>query len=68
MELSVGEARAIALTAQGFGRPDGDLLQVAAGLGAIQIDAVNVLIRSHYLPATMCYLSCSATNWSREST
>ena len=57
-DVSAAEARTIALTAQGFGRPRGDLeeavaggvLQVAADLGAVQIDAVNVLIRSHYLP------------------
>jgi len=48
--MSATEARAIALAAQGFGRPTGGLLEVAAGLGAVQIDAVNVLIRSHYLP------------------
>jgi uncharacterized protein len=48
--LSASEARAIALTAQGFGRPAGGLLEVAGWLGAVQIDAVNVLIRSHYLP------------------
>jgi uncharacterized protein len=48
--MSATEAQAIALAAQGFGRPTGGLLEVAAGLGAVQIDAVNVLIRSHYLP------------------
>jgi uncharacterized protein len=48
--LPAAQARAIALTAQGFGRPARDLLEVAAGLGAVQIDAVNVLVRSHYLP------------------
>jgi uncharacterized protein len=50
MSMSASEARATALTAQGFGRPAGDLLEVAGSLGAVQIDAVNVLIRSHYLP------------------
>lgn len=54
-ELSREEARRIALRAQGFGgaRSNGNLRtlrSVAARLHCIQIDAVNVLIRTHYLP------------------
>ncbi len=56
-ELSNAEARSIALAAQRFGRPrrsggptDDDISRLAADLGAVQIDAVNVLVRSHYLP------------------
>jgi uncharacterized protein len=55
VELSAAEARGIALTAQRLSaRPQsrpgiGDLARLVAHLGAVQIDAVNVLIRSHYL-------------------
>jgi uncharacterized protein YcaQ len=57
VELSPAQARRIALNAQRFGprHPAGEagpqhLRQLAADLGAVQIDAVNVLVRSHYLP------------------
>ncbi|GAC1408478.1 MAG: winged helix-turn-helix domain-containing protein [Candidatus Velthaea sp.] len=55
--LSVAEARRIAFAAQGFGkkRPDGvpGRRQISAAIeriGLVQIDSVNVLVRSHYLP------------------
>jgi uncharacterized protein YcaQ len=56
--LSAAEARRIALAAQGFGvaRPGGavsrrQLLKTLERLGVVQIDSVNVLARTHYLPA-----------------
>ena len=56
--LSAAEARRLALAAQGFGeaRPaDGsvsraDAVRTIRRLGLVQIDSVNVLVRSHYLP------------------
>jgi uncharacterized protein YcaQ len=57
MALSQAEARRVALTAQQLGKPRptgtpnlGHLRRLLAALGAVQIDAVNVLVRSHYLP------------------
>jgi hypothetical protein len=57
LELSGAQARRIALAAQGFGRPRpagganlGHVRRLVAALGAVQIDAVNVLVRAHYLP------------------
>ncbi len=55
--LSAAEARRIALAAQGFGAdrdaPVGrrQLTRLADRLGVIQIDSVNVVSRTHYLPA-----------------
>ncbi|MCY1645631.1 winged helix-turn-helix domain-containing protein [Caulobacter sp. SL161] len=54
--LSAPEARRIALAAQGFGRPrpaqpgKRHLLSTIQALGVVQIDSVNVVSRSHYLP------------------
>jgi uncharacterized protein YcaQ len=55
--LTAGEARRIALAAQGFGaRPAGpigkrQLTKLIDRLGVVQIDSVNVVSRTHYMPA-----------------
>jgi uncharacterized protein YcaQ len=54
--ISAASARRIALAAQGFGRPRPEavgtrqLNGVMRRLGLLQLDSVNVLERSHYLP------------------
>ena len=52
--LSIAEARRLACAAQGFGRTSGatdrDVTDVFSRLGAVQIDSVNVLVRSQELP------------------
>jgi uncharacterized protein YcaQ len=56
LTLSATEARRIALAAQGFGRArpanpgKRHLLSTIEALGVVQIDSVNVVSRSHYLP------------------
>lgn len=50
MDLSGEDARRIAVQAQGFGGRERTILSAANRLGLIQIDSVNVLVRSHYLP------------------
>jgi uncharacterized protein YcaQ len=55
--ISLKTARRIALAAQGFGRAQpaapgrSQFRDVARRLGVIQIDSVNVVTRTHYLPA-----------------
>lgn len=55
--LSLPEARRLALAAQGFDHPrpergvvKADVVRTVRALGLLQIDSVNVLVRSHYLP------------------
>jgi uncharacterized protein len=55
-DLSLAEARRLAIASQGFGhRPaspgPAHLRRLAARLSAFQIDSVNVLVRAHYVPA-----------------
>jgi uncharacterized protein len=56
MNLSLAEARRLAVASQGFGRRPAKpsvthLRRLAAQLHAFQIDSVNVLARAHYVPA-----------------
>ncbi len=54
--LTLAQARRLALRAQGFGRAlpgavgHRQVLAQIARLGVLQIDSVNALVRSHYLP------------------
>ena len=55
-KISAGQARRIALAAQGFGRPapasvgTRQLNDALHRIGVLQLDSVNVFERSHYLP------------------
>lgn len=55
--LSLPAARRVALRAQGFGKPrptrdvtGTDVVRTTRPVGVLQLDSVNVLVRSHYLP------------------
>jgi len=54
--LSLAQARRLALSAQGFGKSPArpptlaTLERMLQRLGVVQIDSVNALVRSHYLP------------------
>ncbi|MFN4142520.1 winged helix-turn-helix domain-containing protein [Aestuariivirga sp.] len=55
--LSIGQARRVVLAAQGFTWPErsgavnwGRMAPMIRRLNLLQIDSVNVLVRSHYLP------------------
>lgn len=56
LSLSLKEARRLVLDAQGFGRPARGAVKAAQvtglieRLGVLQLDSVNALVRSHYLP------------------
>jgi hypothetical protein len=56
VDVSLAEARRIALAAQGFGREPrkptlAQVGKIASTVQAIQIDSISVLVRSQYLPA-----------------
>jgi len=74
--IALNEARCIALAAQGFSSSQtlasaADIGRAIRQLGVVQIDSVNVLVRSHYLPLYSRYGSYSRelldeTAYSRE--
>ncbi|WP_286913050.1 MULTISPECIES: winged helix-turn-helix domain-containing protein [unclassified Pseudomonas] len=56
LKLSINQARRLALSAQGFAKPPQAcptlpaIKRMLQRLGVVQIDSVNALVRSHYLP------------------
>ncbi len=68
MELSVAEVRAILLAAQGLVAPPSaapkkrDVLATIRRMGALQIDAINVVARSQYL-VLWSRLGCYQATW-----
>lgn len=71
LTLSAGEARRLVLAAQGFTRaPRGavrppHLASLAERLGVVQIDSVNALVRSHYLPFFPAWAATTPRRWMR---
>jgi uncharacterized protein YcaQ len=76
VSVSAADARAIALAAQQIASPRRekvtarDLRTLVEKLGVVQIDSVNVLVRSHYLPAFSrlgAYAPADLDRWSHRA-